>query len=111
MMPKILAIEQDIALWTTQLTKGGQLDTLTQDIEATLAERKEAYARVQQKLTLLEATLRITITNTNLTRLPTQTRRTTNLAKNTLDVDLIKHRLTHDLLEDHHDFSSESLLI
>ena len=48
-------IEQEINIWTMQLAKGGQPEIITRDIEAALAERKDMFARVQQKLNLLQA--------------------------------------------------------
>ena len=51
------AIEQEIELWMVPLAKGGWPHRLTQDIEAAFSKRKEAFARAQHKLALLEATL------------------------------------------------------
>ena len=52
---ELRVIEQEISIWTMQLAKGGQPEAITRDIEAALAERKDMFARVQQKVVLLEA--------------------------------------------------------
>ena len=52
---ELCVIEQEINIWTMQLAKGGQSEIITRDIEAALAERKDRFTRVQQKLHLLEA--------------------------------------------------------
>ena len=54
-MQELRALEQEINIWTAQLAKGGQPEGVTRDIEAALAERKDMFAGVQQKLNLLEA--------------------------------------------------------
>ena len=54
-MQELRAIEQEINIWTVQLAKGGQPEVVTRDIEAPLVERKDMFARVPQKLYLLEA--------------------------------------------------------
>ena len=52
---ELRVIEQEINIWTMQLAKGGQPKVITRYIKATLVERKDTFARVQQKLNLLEA--------------------------------------------------------
>ena len=51
---ELRVIEQEINIWAVQLAKGGQPESITRDIEVALAERKDRFARVQQKLHLLE---------------------------------------------------------
>ena len=52
---ELRVIEQEINIWMMQLAKGGQSEIITRDIEADLAKRKDMFARVQQRLNLLEA--------------------------------------------------------
>ena len=56
---ELRVIEQEINIWTMQLAKGGQPKVITRYIKATLVERKDTFARVQQKLNLLEALTRL----------------------------------------------------
>ena len=55
---ELRVIEQEINIWMMQLAKGGQSEIITRDIEADLAKRKDMFARVQQRLNLLEASSR-----------------------------------------------------
>ena len=56
---ELRVIEHEINLWTIQLTKGGQPESTTRDIEAALAKRKDRFTRVQQKLHHLETSSHI----------------------------------------------------
>ena len=41
---ELRVIKQEINMWTMQVVRGGKLDVITRDIEATLAERKDMFA-------------------------------------------------------------------
>ena len=52
---ELCVVEQEINISTMELAKDRQPEIIPRDIEAALVERKDMVARVQQKLSLLEA--------------------------------------------------------